>query len=68
MAFGTKQVAGNFEVVDYEDDCVTVRHLATEVEYTFTIADGAADKFLEVLPLGTFFAGALEIEDDVHYC
>jgi hypothetical protein len=67
MGFGTKQVAGKFEVIDFEDDCITLRHLESQAEYTIAIAEGATDKFLEVMPLGTFFLGALEIED-YHVC
>jgi hypothetical protein len=66
MGFATKKVCGKFEVVDHEEDCVTVRHCATEEEYTFTVAEGA-DRFLEALPLGSFFLASLEIED-AHYC
>jgi hypothetical protein len=67
MGFGTKQVAGKFEVIDYDNDYVMLRHLESQAEYTIAIAEGATDKFLEVMPLGTFFLGALEIKD-YHVC
>jgi hypothetical protein len=67
MGFGTKKVSGNFEVVDLEGDCITLRHCATATEYTIEIEEGCLREIIEEIPLGTFFLGTVEI-DDAHHC
>jgi hypothetical protein len=67
MGFGTKTVSGNFEVLEFEEGCVTLRHCATQTEYTIEILEGASEQLLQEVPIGTFFLGSLEIED-VHRC
>jgi hypothetical protein len=60
-------VEGVFEVVDSEERVITVRHCATGHEFEITLGEGAASKFLEVLPIGTHYFGSMTIEEP-HYC
>lgn len=57
---------GTFEVVDQEENRVTVRHLETGREIEVVLPQ--IEKFLASYPLGAVFAGTVAVEEENYVC